>query len=134
MVLVSSIFSFYIFFLQIILFTYFLLFLFILLYHFHDNLLLCLISFLCFFDNKFFYPILSLIKKFIMIYFFHLKVRSFHYVYCIIFSYVPKMNSIITSCNRNNSDFVKIQSFCIKPSKPLQAYGSHLQPISLKYQ
>ena len=35
----------------------------------------------------------------------------FHYIYYIIFANIPKMNSIITSVNRNNSNTIKTQSF-----------------------
>ena len=30
-----------------------------------------------------------------------------HYIYCIIFAYVPKINSIIASFNKNNSNVIK---------------------------
>ena len=64
--------SLYFFLLQIILYIYFLLFLLIILCYFHTNLLLCLVSHLCFFHNKLFDS--SFIyneKKIIMIQFFH---------------------------------------------------------------
>ena len=37
--------------------------------------------------------------------------RIIHYVYCIIFALVPKVNFAITSFNRNNSNIIKIHSF-----------------------
>ena len=34
-----------------------------------------------------------------------------HYVNCIIFAHIPKINSIVTSFNRNNSNIIEIYSF-----------------------
>ena len=70
---------FYFFHLQIILYTYFLLSLslslslLIPLYHFYNIIWLYLVLFLCFFDNKLFHSFLYIIKKYIMVNFFHLS-------------------------------------------------------------
>ena len=92
----------------------------IFLYNFYNNLLLYLISRLCFFDNKsnqrsFTHPFLYIIKTpFIS------QIRAIHYVNCMIFSHIPKMNSVSTSFNINNTNIIKTHSFYIKSWQPLQ--------------
>ena len=113
--------SFYFFLFQINFCIYLLLALLIFIYHFHDNLLLYLVSiYLCFFDNNFshwsftqwncIHSFLYIIKKIQHAPFF-IQIIIIHYVYCIIFAHLPKVNSVITSFNGNNSNIIKINSF-----------------------
>ena len=52
----------------------------------------------------------------------------------IIFSYVPKMNSIIIPLIETIATSLKFIAFCIKSLKPSQRYGSYLKLLSEKYQ
>ena len=88
--------SLYLFLFQITLCTCFLFALLIFLCCFHNILLFYLVLFLCFLDNK------------LLHYFFLYNEK---YIYCIIFAYIPKVNSIIISFNRRNSIIIKIHSF-----------------------
>ena len=78
--------SFYFYLLQISFCIYLLLALLISLYQFHNNLLLYLVSRLGF-------------------------IRIVHYVNCIIFGHILKINSVSTSFNINNSNTIKTHNF-----------------------
>ena len=80
------------------------------LYHFDNIPWLYLVFFSFSLIISFFTHIYILLKKIIMIHFF-IYVRIFHCISCNIFALIPKMNSIITSFNRNNSNIRKIHSF-----------------------
>ena len=83
----------------------------IFLYHFHNNLLLFLVSRLCFSDNKSNHSFLYIIKK-IKKHFFSLsQIRIVHYANCIIFAHISKANSVSTSFHINNSNIIKTHSF-----------------------
>ena len=121
MISISSIFSLFTFFLLQINFCIYLLIAFLIfLYHFHNSLLLNLVSHLCFFIfliisciTHLLYIIKNKTKK-LQNTSFIIQTRIIHYVYRIIFAHVPKVNSLITSFKRNNSNIIKMYSFCIK--------------------
>ena len=88
--------------------------------YFYNNIFLYLIWFMCFFDNTLLHSFLYIMKKnynnpflsfksLCFIQMFHLN--HIHYVYCIIFVEIAKMNFIINSFNRSNSNMIKIFSF-----------------------
>ena len=66
--------------------------------------------------------------------FFINQIKIVYYSNCIIFSHIPKVNSVSTFFNINDSNIIKTIAFCIKSWQPLQRYNSYLKPISLKYQ
>ena len=120
--------------LQISVYIYFLLDHLTSLYHFDNNLLLYLVSLLCFSDNKLNHSLFIYNKKNYKTPFLLTKLELLIIVYCIIIAHIPKVNSISTSFNINNSKIIKPIAFCIKSWQPLQQYGSYLKPISLRYQ
>ena len=77
------------------------------LYHFYNILWSYLVLFLCFFDNKLFHLFLNIIEI-IMTHFF---LFFFFSLFCIIFAHIPKINSKITSFNRNNCSIIENHSF-----------------------
>ena len=117
---VFSIFSLFIFFLlQISFCIYLLLAALIFLYHFHSNLLLYLVSRLCFFDKlnqrNCIHSFLYMIKKTYETPILSTKLEWFiisaHLLNCIISAHIPKMNSVKTSFNISNSNIIKTRSF-----------------------
>ena len=95
--------------LQISFCIYLLLALLIFLYRFHNNILLYLVSHLCFFDNTFSHSFFVHSKKNYKTPF--LSIRIVYYVNCIIFADIPKKNSVGTFININNSKTIKTHSF-----------------------
>ena len=88
-------------------------------YYFHINLLLYLVSHLCFFDSNFLQwnciqrsSTLSFFiqNKKITKHPFYRAIRSVHYANCIIFTHISKVNFVSTSFNINNSDIFKTHS------------------------
>ena len=104
--------SFCFFLLQISFCIYLLLAVLIFFYHFHNNILLYLVSLLGFFDNRLNQHsrvFLCIIKNVIKYPFYESSQN--HYVNCIIFAPIPKINSVSTSLNINNSNIIKTHSF-----------------------
>ena len=94
---------------QTILYICFLLFLLIILYYFHNSL--CSIkyhvsiSFIISCSTHFLY-----VKK-LQCSLFIDQIRIMHYACCIIFDHIPKINSVIITFDRDNSNIIKTHSF-----------------------
>ena len=75
----------------------------IFLHRFHNNILLYLVSHLCFFDNNFSHSFLIYSKKIIK-HLFYQSSQNCYFANCIIFANIPKVSSVSTSFNINNSN------------------------------
>ena len=73
-------------------------------FHFYNILWLYLVLFLCFFDNKLFHSFFIYNKENHNDPLFSFKFEFFVILIALIFANIPKMNSIIASFNRNNSN------------------------------
>ena len=81
---------------------------------FHNNLLLYLVSRLCFFDNNLNQhsrSFLYITKIYLSNTPFINQVRTIRYINCFIFSQILKMNSVCISFNINNRNIIKARSF-----------------------
>ena len=96
--------SLYFFLPQVILCFYFLLALLMFLYYLFNIFWLYLVLFLCFFDNKLFHSFFIYNKENHNDPLFSFKFEFFVILIALIFANIPKMNSIIASFNRNNSN------------------------------
>ena len=75
-------------------------------FHFYNILWLCLVLFLCFFDNKLFHSFFIYNRENHNDPLFSFKFEFFIILIALIFANIPKMNSIIASFNRNNSNII----------------------------
>ena len=88
------------------------------LYYFYNNILLYLVSHVCFVGNRlnqyshsfFIYNKKNLYKTIMSVLFIN-QIRTICYVNCIIFTDIPKTNSVGISFNINNSNIIKSHSF-----------------------